>query len=464
MNAQSRDLKISLPVEIVNEINSQFPDVSHKTIKQSRETTRNILCYQIYRAIHNKHAQVSIHQGLIDNMYGSRQRKALMGVLNDLRFFRRVKKHVAGIQTSIWQVEHPELKGRNRASIDGPHAMMSPSWMPWWMFGCDSFVVLGADWITVNRKRYEFASHKLWNVSHQYREHLESNLESVVISPLSLSECTEGAAMSKESKLNLAQKAEIYRREWNAFADDPLRFCFRKSGRLYYPMVNQPKALRRRHLQFHWKGELVPMAEVDLRSSYWAFLLAMLEPTEDVSQLAKDLEDGLVYERLAESCTSQTWKDRQALKVAAQIQCLFGDSGFGQQPLFGALHSRYPTLAAFIRGVRCRAGSGQTARKLSKLLTEAEGSFFIDTLLPELTSIGIPALPLHDAVIVPVTVAEEVRIIAEAAIRKIGIPGRFSVTIPHQNSHGETNGNGANNGPAICHYPIHLGEFDTSLR
>ena len=432
-----KSITIQLPAEIVHAVDKRFPAVRHAVHRKANANLRSNLLYQIYRALHDPQASFSVHQDLINQMYGQRHRQKLMAAIKELPCFRLSKQHVAGHRCQVWTVEHPTLRSEDRGIIYGPSPVTSVPmsyFRPHYLFVPADCIAIGIEgrWLKHNREQYEIASSKLWSVSHRYRGHLETSLSNTVIQQVTLSDCLEAARRSDLSVWTAEQKARHYHQQWGDFADDPLAFCFRKAGRLYYGLVNQPKSLRRQFIQFRWGGDIVPTAEIDLSSSYWAFLLAMLPPGDDVDVLAKDLEDGLVYERLASACTTQQWPDRRKLKVAVQVQCLFGQDGFGKQPLWGALSTRYPTLARYVAAVRLGKGHvlrQDGARELSRLLTTAEGAFFIDRLLADLASKGIPALPIHDAVIVPAPVAETVRAYAEAAIRKLGIPGRFHVTM-----------------------------------
>ena len=432
-----KSITLKRPADSVDAVQKRFPDVRHAVHRAAYANLRNNLRYQIYRALHDPQASFSVHQGLTDEMYGDRHRKKLVAAFKELPCFRLVKRHVAGQRCNVWEVAHPKLITEDRTIIYGPCSADSAPmsfFRLYHSFMCENCIPIEIEgsWLKNNHKQYEIASSNLWSVSHQYRGHLEASLSNTVIQPVTLSDCLKAAEQSDVRVWTVEQKADHYLQQWGDFADDPLAFCFRKAGRLYYPLVNQPKSLRRQFIQFRWGGDIVPTAEIDLSSSYWAFLLAMLPPGDDVDVLAKDLEDGLVYERLASACTTQQWPDRRKLKVAVQVQCLFGQDGFGKQPLWGALSTRYPTLARYVAAVRLGKGHvlrQDGARELSRLLTTAEGAFFIDRLLADLASKGIPALPIHDAVIVPAPVAETVRAYAEAAIRKLGIPGRFHVTM-----------------------------------
>ncbi|MEO2031641.1 MAG: hypothetical protein ABGZ35_06120 [Planctomycetaceae bacterium] len=288
------------------------------------------------------------------------------------------------------------------------------------------------EWLQERDRRFRDATTALFGVSHAYRDHLQTSMESVEFAHVSYSDCLAAAQQSNLSVWTAEQKARHYLQQWRCLEHSPLGFCFRSAGRVYYPLCNQPKALRQKFVRFNWNGQSVPSAEVDLSSSYPVFLLTMLPPTDDVRRMKRDIEAGVFYERLAEACTSQKWSDRSKLKVDVQIQCFFGGAGFGGQPLFGAMRQLYPTAAKFIEGIRFNK-SGQLrrtgARELSGLFTKAEGAFFIDSVLPQLCASGIPTLTIHDAVIVPAPVAEQVQgYVSAIAENELGIVANFKIT------------------------------------
>jgi hypothetical protein len=96
--------------------------------------------------------------------------------------------------------------------------------------------------------------------------------------------------------------------------------------------------------------------------------------------------------------------DSQSLKAAVNKDCLFGRQNFGRTPLFVSMQKLFPDLARFIRHKRLH----HDVSWLSDLLTNAEGSFFLDLLLPFVVGSNVPALTIHDAVIVPASKASQV--------------------------------------------------------
>lgn len=84
-----------------------------------------------------------------------------------------------------------------------------------------------------------------------------------------------------------------------------------------------------------------------------------------------------------------------------------------------------PDLARLIRHHR----SIHPVKWLSDRLTNAEGEFFIDGVLPFVVDAGIPALPIHDAVVVPASAAEQVkRWCCDLAQARFGFAPKFKIT------------------------------------
>ena len=116
-------------------------------------------------------------------------------------------------------------------------------------------------------------------------------------------------------------------------------------------------------------------------------------------------------------------EDRDLLKIATQIDCLFGRSKHGG-PLFMAMSRVYPDLAAFIRDKRNRHDVSWLSRKL----TNAEGKLFIDCLMPEVSDSGIPCLPFHDGFSVPESTGERVRSLCQRLTsEQLGFAPKFGI-------------------------------------
>jgi len=211
---------------------------------------------------------------------------------------------------------------------------------------------------------------------------------------------------------------------WAEWQQEPLLYLFRTAGRCYYPLVNQPKPLRHRYLKFRHNGQIEDAAEVDMSATYWVLLASMLDPSLCREMLIQDLVKGCFYQRLnAES--GNRYEDPADLKPAVQKDCLFGRQNFGRTRLFATMERLYPDLALLIRYYR----SKHPVRWLSDKLTNAEGEFFIDCVLPFAVDAGIPALPIHDAVVVPASAAEQVkRWCCNLAQARFGFEPRFKIT------------------------------------
>ncbi len=192
---------------------------------------------------------------------------------------------------------------------------------------------------------------------------------------------------------------------WAEFHQDPLLYLFRVAGRCYHPLVNQPKLLRQRYLKFCHNGQIEDGAEVDMSATYWVLLASILKPSLCKEMLVQELVTGRFYERLNTACGNH-YRDQRELKKAVQKDCLFGKKNFGRTRLFASMERLYPDLARLIRHFRNK----YSLRWLSNKLTNAEGEFFIDCVLPFLLDAGIPALSIHDALVVPASEAEQVRI------------------------------------------------------
>lgn len=211
---------------------------------------------------------------------------------------------------------------------------------------------------------------------------------------------------------------------WAEWREDPLLYLFRTAGRCYYPLVNQPKALRHRHLKFRHNGLIEDTAEVDMSATYWVLLARILDPSPCKEMLIQDLVTGHFYQRLNAEI-GNGYEDPADLKRAVQKDCLFGQRNFGRTKLFTTMERIYPDLARLIRHFRIN----HPVRWLSDRLTNAEGEFFIDTVLPFVVNAGIPALPIHDAVVVPASTAERVkRCCCDLARAHFGFEPKFKIT------------------------------------
>ncbi len=122
-------------------------------------------------------------------------------------------------------------------------------------------------------------------------------------------------------------------KRWNEWKDDPMLYLNRVERRLYYPLVNQSKHLRRRYMQFEHNGTLEPVAEVDMSATYWVLLTSMLDESPCKARLIQDLNEGRFYERLNQA-VGEIYTAPSELKAAVQKDCLFGKERFGRHDSF----------------------------------------------------------------------------------------------------------------------------------
>lgn len=424
------DIRLALPIDLYDEIHERFPDSSHKRTQDANERLRFLLADTMYRAMHDKGAAFSTHTHLLTDMWGQRARKKVVNAFNEMSCFALLQCHYAGVSCKLRAFHHPEMVSTYTSpGPGGPDRCYMARHVFGGKTGC---FTIPCDWLNENGRRFRSSSSAMWMMSHDYLIHLRSSVDSLIVMHVDYADCLDAASRSRNSsgRSTVDEKASHYLRQWQMFVRDPLAYCFRSSGRVYNPLCNQPKALRRQFLRYDFEGESVATTEVDLSSSYFAFLATMLPPGDDVDLLKRDLEDGQFYERLAECCDSQLFKDRKALKIAAQVHCLFGNDRFGRQPLFGAMRSRYPSLARFVADIRLSKGvvKQSSARHLARMLMKAEGAFFIDQLLPQLLLVGVPTMTIHDGVIVPEPVAEKVRELASTLFENtFGFRASFSI-------------------------------------
>lgn len=204
-----------------------------------------------------------------------------------------------------------------------------------------------------------------------------------------------------------------------------VKAAMRKRGRCYHPMTNLRKDLRRESLL---KGE--PTAEVDIHACYTALLISRL-PDGEAKDKAIDALKSDWYAQFqnayAEWFSTQLasgrgyildgkWMIRldgdpthdtpASIKVEYQRQCLFWrDPRNESNPLRVVLRQLHPELCRLIENWR----QILSPTELSDVLTRAEGSLVVDSLMAELENARINSITVHDAVVVPASRAEEAR-------------------------------------------------------
>ena len=219
----------------------------------------------------------------------------------------------------------------------------------------------------------------------------------------------------------------------------------RKRGRCYHPMTNLRKDLRRNSLI---DGE--PTVEVDIHACYTALLISKLRNGPAKRRAIEAIRTGWYaqfdsvyaewFDRQCEIGNGYVGNDGQwmlrlddepkndtpaSVKVEYQRQCLFWRDGRdASNPLRTVLRRLHPELCTLIEHWRKRL----SPTKLSDVLTRSEGSLVVDYAANELERAGIIAIPIHDAVVVPASRADEARVILLGVCRwHLGFEPRVSI-------------------------------------
>lgn len=439
-------ISVKIDRRIWSEINQQFPvsGVHHKSATANAEC-RLIVAMLILSALRDNHYNFSFNQPLLDhmNMVGSRKRKKLVKYYAQSRFSRVEVNHSKDHHSIIRRLSGARLhrSPRYQHNIVAGRPGTSPiqdgdatkglsalrSWPAHWEFTGETVTFgLPVAWFRNFGASYRDACSKLFQQQWRYVSCIESSMLRCVISLPTFQECLD-LVMQKPLTTECPTpevKAGIWLDMWTEFQQDPLLYLFRVAGRCYFPLVNQPKLLRHRYLRFLHNGQIEDAAEVDMSATYWVLLAGMLNPSLCKEMLVQDLVNGRFYERLNTECGNH-YQDRRDLKMAVQKDCLFGRKNFGRTRLFAMMERLYSDLARLIRHFR----SKHSVRWLSNKLTNAEGEFFIDCLLPYIANAGVPCLPIHDGLVVPASAAEPVRIwCCELAQEHFGFEPMFKIT------------------------------------
>jgi hypothetical protein len=453
-------IPVHVDSRVWKEVCECFPDtgVNYQTAELNREC-RLIVATFILSALRDSECQFSIKQQVQDKMtmVGHRKRKALMSFLKQSRFFALTVNYSTGNHSII-----RTLKGAKTHRLCADHHNMMPrmEWglgpslslpsragsssvadeclMPlrslpchWAYSGKTCQVLIPVEWFRRYGQSYRDACTSLHSEQWQFVRHIESSIQRSVIGHPTYEECLKLAGLRRAKPRKTLEDSWTDERwamemlqSWNEWIEDPMLYLNRVERRLYYPFVNQSKHLRRRYMQFKHNGKLEPAAEVDMSGTFWVMLASMLDESPCKARLIHDLKEGRFYERLNEAIGS-VYQAPSELKVAVQKDCLFGKERFGRTQLFSAMSRLYPDLARFIMHKR----RNHNVRWLSDLLTNKEGSLFIDCFLPQIVTAGIPALPIHDAFCVPESAAEQVRIwCCELARERLGFEPKFKVS------------------------------------
>ncbi len=405
----SRTVPVAIDTRVWSDVAQFFPEGGHHRTIAANAECRRIVVLLIFTALRDSNCHFSFNQAVLDRMsvVGCEKRKKLVSFFDKSRFFTIARNHEAGRNSIIRKLSGAKVERvlSGQHNCFGCDVGMAAHFQNRWRYaGTVEVVHLSVEWLQEYDRSFRQACSLLFPEQWRWVPCIESSVAQCVISTPTWDECFDVARLSRRlSGMSPEAKADLYQRSWDVWRQNPLLYLSRTAGRCYYPLTNQPKILRRQHLKFDCNGQIEASAEVDMSATYWVLLTSMLDSSRCRAQLIRDLTDGLFYQKLNREIGS-SFTDTQELKAAVQKDCLFGRQDFGKTLLFSAMERLYPDLARLIRHKRTH----HSVSWLSDVLTNAEASFFIDKLLPFIVDADVPALPVHDAVIVPASRAKEV--------------------------------------------------------
>ncbi len=403
----SQTIQVAIDRRVWSEACSFFPlNGNHQTAASNAEC-RRVVCLLILTALRDSNCQFSFSQRVMDGMslVGSKKRQRIVSFFKESQFFEVAQNYSAGRNSIIWKLSKAKVKrvsGSQHSESDvDDYAYFRTIWQ---YAGTVVTENLSQEWLAEYHRSFRQACSLLWPEQSRWMPCIESSITQLVIGSPTYEDCLDAAKRSRSlSETSPEVKAALYQQSWSSFQQTPLLYLTRKSGRAYYGLTNQSKYLRRNNLGFVCNGGVEKTVEVDMSSTYWVLLTSMLDESRCKDQLIRDLSDGLFYQKLNQA-TGNAFTDTQELKAAVQKDCLFGKRDFGKTSLFIAMQKLFPDLARFIRYQRLH----HDVSWLSDLLTNAEGSFFLDLLLPFVVKAGTPALTIHDALLIPASKAKQV--------------------------------------------------------
>ena len=273
--------------------------------------------------------------------------------------------------------------------------------------------------------RFHAACTKLYKGYYDWRNALQIGFAALEpLEQISLSECVELVRLKHPDIDDEAVmlKAESWHLSWEKLRKHGVDWAFRKSGRLYYAIAMLPKVLRKR-LVF-----ASGTTEIDLKSTYWALLAGRLQPGRCRDELIADLRSREFYSRVNRQLELPL--PDSLVKSSVNRDGLFGVedslySPYGGTDYYVALDRAYPELMRMIESMR-RGPYG--ASDLAEKLMKSESAIFIDGGLQWCEQRGIPALPIHDCLMVPTIYAEVVLSkLQEIATQQLGYEPKFDV-------------------------------------
>jgi len=403
----SRTVPVAIDTRVWSDVAQFFPEGGHHRTIAANAECRRIVVLLIWTALRDAHCCFSFNQSVMDcmSLVGSKKRQRIVSFFKESKFFEVAQNYSARRNSIIWKLSKAKVKrvsGSQHSACDvDDYAYLRTRWQ---YAGVVVTENLPVEWLQAYDQSFNRACSLLWPEQSRWLPCVESSMAQLVIGTVSYQDCLDAAKRSRSlSETTPEAKAAMYQHSWSSFQQTPLLYLIRKSGRVYHQLTNQPKTLRRNNLQYQHNGLIEKTAEVDMSSTYWVLLTAMLDASRCKDQLIQDLTEGCFYRKLGEASGS-VFTDSQSLKAAVNKDCLFGKRDFGKTPLFIALQKLFPDLARLIRHRRSR----HSVSYLSDVLTNAESAFFVDLLLPYIVNAGTPALTIHDAVIVPASKASQV--------------------------------------------------------
>ena len=405
-----RDITVQIPQCLHEELNSRFPlNCRRSDTRANNLNLQRIAVLVISRALRDKDCLICYNQEILEEITNSKQRGQLVRFFNNPHRFRTVKQSVPSrnckgrlfVNTALEQTQVYRHNGSGVVGVGFDGFCWKFSAIPTLPFCLPSI------WRLQFHQSFIAASERLWPGSMRFVSLISKSLAAVAVEEVS-PEVFMGLAIRRfqngDLKVTPQQAAAIYSQTWQDFQRHPLDDIIRKNGRCYYGITNQPKDLRRSHLKFQHNG-LVPPSEIDMSSTYpvclaMKCLSSKYGRTKSTDRFIRDVVSGDFYSIIAEAAgPSYTRMSYKSKKEAFAIECLFGNAKwFGSTPLFRSFDKQYRDPACLVASIR-KKPFGE--RALSNMLNEIEGDFFIDTVLPALHALGILALPIHDAVMVP---------------------------------------------------------------
>ncbi len=221
---------------------------------------------------------------------------------------------------------------------------------------------------------------------------------------------------------------ESHRNTLRRMKDGVRHLVRRIRGRCYHPLTSCPKTIRR-HLKMFFKGRTERAVCVDMSATYLTLLVSSLnKPEQEYEQLRliNLIQEGQFYGSVNELLPEEKrYKDPGELKKEFQRQCIFWRDGrISRRPIWEAFRVKFPMLCGLIQEKHDKLG----VTRLSDWLMRKESSIFVEKAMVGINRAGIPVVPIHDALMVPESVAEWVHgVLVQIAVDALGFTPRFKI-------------------------------------